>query len=208
MISRPCWQNLGNTDFAVRAVDTIVDIIGDSPAVRSLLTALQLDGTTTNRTDTQTVRRIPVENHLTEDFATEYKALGRKDRTRKEAKLQQRYEHYLQNTLEHETCRQEIRIDDQLLYTDLYDETTDDLIEVKSSIERSTMRLALGQILDYAQVLNPTYRTILVPDRPALGIIDLFHYHGVRAVWRSGDAFISSETAGDSGRSERSSAAR
>lgn len=180
-----------DTDFAARAIQAIVNIIGDSPEVRDLLTELRLDGATTAGEQLPVVRKIPVESHVAEDFAAEYKALGRQDRTRKEAKLQKRYEKYLKNTLGHEVCRHEIRIDSQVLYTDLFDETTDELIEVKSSIERSTMRLALGQILDYAQVLRPTHCAVLVPTEPAQGVIELFRHHGVRVVWRSGDAFIS-----------------
>lgn len=188
---------VGETDFASRAVLAITRIIGDSPDLRALLRTLELDSTLTEPPDEQmpVVRSIPVENLLAEDFSAEYKALGRKDRTRKEAKLQKRYNDYLRNTLHHKTCRHEIRIDQQVLYTDLYDEAADDLIEVKSSIDRSTMRLALGQILDYAQMLRPTLCTILVPDRPAQGMIDVCHHHGVRVVWRSGDAFISSRKA-------------
>ncbi|WP_210085557.1 hypothetical protein [Mycobacterium sp. OAE908] len=186
---------IGETDFAIRAIQTIVSIIGDSPETRTLLTNLQLDSGTESDGAGPVVRRIPVEEQLTEDFAAEYKALSRKDRTRKEAKLQKRYERYLNNALRHKTCRHEICVDDQTLYTDLYDETIDDLIEVKSSVERSTMRLALGQILDYAKIINPTNRTILVPRRPVRGIIELFHHHGVRVVWRDGQTFIASRPA-------------
>jgi hypothetical protein len=188
---------IGETDFALRAIEAIVEIIGDTPETRALLTMLQLNGLPTADEQRPTVRKIPVENHLTEDFAAEYKALGRKDRTRKEAKLQERFEKYLQSPPRHEVCRHELCIDHQLLYTDLYDETADDLIEVKSSIERNTMRLALGQILDYAEILKPAHRTVLVPERPALGIIDLFHRHGVRVVWSDGDDFASSKPSDD-----------
>ncbi len=184
---------VSDRDFTSRAIQAIVNIIGDSPEVGALLSTLQLDSLKRGDGQIAKVRRIPIENHLTEEFAVEYKALGRKDRTRKEAKLQKRYADYLRKTLQHKTCRHEICIDDQVLYTDLYDETTHDLIEVKSSVERSTMRLALGQILDYAHLLKPTYLTILVPDRPTQGIIDLFHHHGARVIWLTDDVFMSSK---------------
>jgi hypothetical protein len=197
-LSRAAFELVvSDADFASRAIQTIVNIVGDSPEVRDLVTELRLDGTTTPGEQPPVVRKIPVESHVAEDFAAEYNALGRQDRTRKEAKLQKLYEKYLKQTLGHKVCRHEIRIDSQVLYTDLFDETTDELIEVKSSIERSTMRLALGQVLDYALVLRPKYRSVLVPERPARSVINLFHQYDVGIVWRSGDTFSSSRPAKD-----------
>ena len=192
---------VGDTDFASRAVEAIVGIIGDSPEVRELLTQLRLnielksDEADTARTQPPAVRKIPVENHTAESFSAEYMALGNEDRTRKESQLQALYEDYLRDTLHHAICRHEIPIDGQVLYTDLHDETTGNLIEVKSSIERTTMRLALGQILDYARMVKPAHCTVLVPEKPAPSIIDLYHHHGVRITWRDGDTFISSRSA-------------
>jgi hypothetical protein len=96
----------------------------------------------------------------------------------------------------HKLSRHQIASDGTYLYTDIYDATTDDLIEVKSSTDRVTMRLALGQILDYAELIepSPTIRTVLVPRQPTRTIIDLFKQHGVRIVWANdGYAFTASD---------------
>jgi hypothetical protein len=138
------------------------------------------------------VRTVPVEKSNAESFVAEYKALSRKERSRAEAKLQKKYRKHLESSLHRQVSRHQISIDGQLLYTDLYDETTDDLIEVKSSVDRNTMRLALGQILDYSSVVNPAHRTLVVPEEPKRGLLDLFRAHGVRVVWPEGDGFMSS----------------
>ncbi|MXP24364.1 hypothetical protein GIY30_23870 [Gordonia sp. HNM0687] len=72
-----------------------------------------------------------------------------------------------------------------VLATDLYDVTADDLIEVKSSIDRETLRLALGQILDYERFIRPKLRTLLVPERPAQEMIDLFSTLAMGSLGRS-----------------------
>ena len=76
-----------------------------------------------------------------------------------------------------------------VLATDLYDVTTDDLIEVKSSIAHETLRLALGQILDYERFISPKLRTLVVPERPAQEMIDLFSTLAIRVAWPEDDGF-------------------
>jgi hypothetical protein len=133
------------------------------------------------------IQRISIENHKAEDFTAEYRALGAQERQPQEARLQCEYVTYLE-AKGHKLSRHQIASDGTYLYTDIYDETTDDLIEVKSSTDRVTMRLALGQILDYAELIepSPTIRTVLVPRQPTRTIIDL--------VWANdGYAFTASD---------------
>jgi hypothetical protein len=139
------------------------------------------------------VKTVPVEKSNKEHFDAECKALSKKERTRIEAKLQKKYRKHLESDLNRTVCRHQILIDGQTLYTDLYDETADDLIEVKSSTDRKTMRLALGQILDYAQILNPASRTLLVPNKPLQSVVVLFQSHNIRVVWWDGEAFEDSQ---------------
>ncbi|AFP37689.1 hypothetical protein [Mycolicibacterium smegmatis] len=182
---------VANADFVSRTVQAIIEIIGDSTHMHDLLGSLGLDGAAEPVSAPATIRRIPVEANLSERFSIDYKKLSVEDRTRKEAELQRDYANYL-NSKGHTTCRHEISVDGQRLYTDLYDETTCELIEVKSSNDRDTMRLALGQILDYAEVVKPKRMTVVVPSRPSYGITNLFYRHGVRAVWRCESDFESS----------------
>ncbi|MCX5044671.1 hypothetical protein OG921_16005 [Aldersonia sp. NBC_00410] len=142
------------------------------------------------------VSTIPVEKSSTESFVAEYKALSKKERTRTEAKLQKKYTDYLATAYDRVVCQHQIRIDGQTLYTDLYDEAMDELIEVKSSIDRNTMRLALGQILDYAEIVKPAHRTLVVPGRPGDSLLTLFHAHKIKVVWWNGDTFETGEEIG------------
>jgi hypothetical protein len=136
---------------------------------------------------------VAVEKSNTEDFTAEYTALSRKDRTRREAKLQKAYKKYLEKTVGHTVSRHKIKIDGQVLYTDLYDETTDDLIEVKSSNDRVTVRLALGQILDYARIIKPTHKTVVFPAKPVQGVVELLLDHQVCPVWQTADGEFAAE---------------
>ncbi len=186
--------------FRLRRVaeDAAADDTEDSKAASErVATEVAVEGTrgrNEGRSSGVVVRKIPIEKQNAESFAAEYKVLSRKDRNRKEAKLLKSYENYLNNVLLHATCRHEISIDGEVLYTDLFDEYAEELIEVKSSIERNVMRLALGQILDYAKALNPKSRAVLVPCEPPRGIFELFRDHGVRIIWCSGDTFHSDST--------------
>lgn len=48
------------------------------------------------------------------------------------------------------------------------------------------MRLALGQVLDYAHIVGPALQTVVVPKPPAKGIVALYGRHDVRIVWPDG----------------------
>ena len=80
------------------------------------------------------------------------------------------------------------------LVTDLFDARDGILYEAKSGVGRETMRLALGQILDYRRCLREAGETIagyrlLVPERPGDDIVELLHEHGVGVVSRHDGVF-------------------
>lgn len=66
-----------------------------------------------------------------------------------------------------------------------------ELIEAKSSVTRSKMREAAGQLLDYASHCAPLSRlTILVPDQPSPSAISFLHRYGIDVIHRDGpDSF-------------------
>jgi hypothetical protein len=134
------------------------------------------------------VTEVPLEQSVAGRFAVDRKLTEPADRERREAALQQAYAEHLQS-LGHCVIRNAITVPGQpgTLYTDLYDATTDDLIEVKSSSDRNTIRLALGQILDYARYVKPRTCTILLPSPPARDLIDLLNSLEVRALWLTQD---------------------
>lgn len=171
--------------FAERALAKLAERIDNRPDQQYDLVELGLSAATAptgHATDVPTHESVPVENSFTEQFAVAYEAIAAAERTRSEALFQQQYKEHLE-ALGHTVTRKRINVDGQTLFSDLYDEDTDDLIEVKSLSDRVTMRLALGQILDYAFVVKPALLTVVVPDEPASGIIRLCREHEVRVVW-------------------------
>ncbi|MGY1640050.1 hypothetical protein ACI782_02820 [Geodermatophilus sp. SYSU D00703] len=125
------------------------------------------------------------------DEASEFETPGAppSTATKREALLVKRYRTVLARR-GHPVRRWQLRPTGELttMLTDLYDETAQELYEAKGSASRPSMRLALGQLLDYERHLPtpPKLKTVLVPTRPADDLLDLLHSHGVGCVWETG----------------------
>ena len=80
------------------------------------------------------------------------------------------------------------------LACDLVDETAHVLYEAKSDIRRASVRMAIGQLLDYRR-FEPTSMTlaVLLPRRPPRDLIALIHSVPASAVWRTNDGFASAK---------------
>ena len=80
------------------------------------------------------------------------------------------------------------------LISDLVDETDHVLYEAKGNVQRGSVRMAIGQLLDYRRFESPPIAlAILLPRRPAQDLIELIHDVPATAVWRTKDGFASSE---------------
>lgn len=205
-MSLPLYQLIAADDqFASTAVTAVTQRVGVIPQYRNayerLLTELALTDIATVAPRGAVVTEVPLEQALAEGFTVERKLTEPADRERREAALQKAYERHLQS-LGHRVIRKAITVLGQqgTLYTDLYDATTEDLIEVKSSSDRNTIRLALGQILDYARYVKPRTRTILLPRPPAPDLIDLLHSFAVQTVWLTEDHRFEHSRAGSAER--------
>lgn len=138
------------------------------------------------------VRRLPVEQLLTEETLVEpnrqpYKA------KRREQKLVRRFMDSLISE-GHEICRLQLwpKREPSPFLSDLYDVTTNTLVEAKSSIARPAFRMAIGQLADYARLVKPApRRAILLPEKPRPDLIKLAHGEGVGVIWADGDGFAS-----------------
>jgi hypothetical protein len=74
------------------------------------------------------------------------------------------------------------------------------LVEAKASCEMPHVRLAIGQLLDYARHLpdgSETDFAILLPERPPQNVIDFIHYvdellpkHSILAIWFGLDSYL------------------
>lgn len=76
------------------------------------------------------------------------------------------------------------------LRADLYLSDCQLLIEAKSSACRESIRLAIGQLLDYRRWIRPTPAVaVLVPTEPPADMLDLLSDLGFGAIWPSGAGF-------------------
>jgi hypothetical protein len=79
------------------------------------------------------------------------------------------------------------------LFCDLIDRSTNTLYEAKGTVERGAIRMAIGQLLDYARFLAPPPRlSLLLPSEPRSDLRELLKAVGVEAVWRDGRKFVGS----------------
>jgi hypothetical protein len=79
------------------------------------------------------------------------------------------------------------------LFSDLMDRTTNTLFEAKGTVERGSIRMAIGQLLDYSRFVEPAPRcAVLLPSAPRQDLRDLLQSAGVDLVWREGKKFIDS----------------
>lgn len=180
--------------FAGRAVAEIEfilsDMVADTQQVSKVLDELGLN-------ELRRYRLIPVESNVTESFTMSYPEVGEEDRKRKEADLQNAYKAHLEKH-GHQVSSVEIFDDGQTLRVDLFDVDDEDLIEVKSSARRETVRLGLGQILDYAQFVQHRRKTLLLPARPSKSLVKLLSDYDVRVVYRTANgSFVENWFAGE-----------
>jgi hypothetical protein len=72
------------------------------------------------------------------------------------------------------------------LFTDVWDSNDNVLYEAKGLATREAVRLALGQLLDYARYLkkNPPKLSVLLPERPSADMIDLLGLYNVGCTYQ------------------------
>jgi nucleoid DNA-binding protein len=98
---------------------------------------------------------------------------------RREAALVRRYVAWLAKK-GHDTTRHRVPTPGgTTMYTDLYDKSTKELIEAKSSSERQYVRLGLGQVLDYARLVAHDSKALLLPTQPPDHLLDLLNENAV-----------------------------
>jgi hypothetical protein len=81
----------------------------------------------------------------------------------------------------------------QGLRCDVYDKERNHLIEAKSSTEREYIRMAVGQLLDYAflgkEVFKNPRMAILLPKKPELDILTWLGALKIKVIWQQGKIF-------------------
>ena len=104
--------------------------------------------------------------------------------SRTESDLVERYQSFLEQS-GHEIVGCQITPPGQSrpLFADLFDNTTSELCEAKSSAERGYIRTAIGQLLDYGRHAPHESVSILVPTRPGPDLLDLLSFLGITCVY-------------------------
>lgn len=125
-----------------------------------------------------------------QNTVTEYEttpAVGTTAR-RMEAELVKRFEDHLE-AQGHSVGRVRIPIPDEktTLVTDPYDATNGTLYEAKSSSDRATVRLAVGQLLDYLRFTPDAKGSLLLPSRPSPDLVAFIGACGFGLVYPDGE---------------------
>lgn len=131
-------------------------------------------------------KEVPVEQHLSELILID---------PRREPSESERREQELMRALMaslvargHEVCRLRLWPEDEPtpLYCDLFDRTANTLIEATGSTSRPAFRMAIGQLADYARLIEPTpTKLILAPEKPRPDLLRLAQDQGIEVTWRN-----------------------
>ncbi len=139
------------------------------------------------------VQDVPVEERWTEaTFVAPTRAAGEAER-REQALVIAFRDHLLKQG--HQVSRLKIVPPGEAkpLFADLMDRTTSTLFEAKGTVERGSIRTAVGQLLDYSRFVQPKPRlAVLLPSRPREDLQEFLKSAGVSLVWRERKKFIDS----------------
>lgn len=141
-----------------------------------------------NQFGPETVKAVPVEQHNTERMMVY---------PNREPYAAERREQKLVRELEaawlaqgRDVCRLQLRPEGEPapLFCDLYDRSSNVLVEAKGSIARSAFRMAIGQLADYGRLIDPApQKLILVPEKPRPDLLTLAKSQGIGVTWPDGD---------------------
>ena len=174
------WERFASDEDALTEAATIIRERGTPPAVWD-----------SKHTGPQ-VAAVEVEAQHVEQFQVSVSSQVI-EAARREQSLVLAYVSHLDNR-GHSVTRHRYQPDDSTpaLVCDLVDETDQVLYEAKGDVRRSSVRMAIGQILDYRRFEPPCMGlAMLLPRRPAQDLIGLIRSVPASAVWRTKSGFES-----------------
>lgn len=150
----------------------------------------------TSRSTRSTIfRTVPIDEANTEDFFVITNSASRRAR-RAENKLVNHFRIWLKKHRKQIIERAEYLPpgSSSLLFSDGYVRLKNLLIEAKSSINRNVIRLAIGQLLDYAWLHKSSGRprprlAILLPEEPPDHVQKLLRSSRIAVMWKKGGSF-------------------
>ncbi|MBP2304769.1 restriction endonuclease [Azospirillum melinis] len=143
------------------------------------------------------VEEVPVEEQWTEKAFVD-PAREPYEMERREAKLVLALRDHLRSQ-SHTVVRLKLLPEGEAkpILTDLYDKTTNLLVEAKGSTERGAIRMAIGQLADYRRFLDAPECAILLPSEPRSDLRRLAAAEAITLIWpvESGFRFEQSSAA-------------
>ena len=158
--------------------------------VYAAVATLLPDGFQPPRLTAPLARPVPIEQSTDEPFEQRFE-LSTRIVYRREQRLVERFARQLREK-GHRVTRHAITLPDGTeLRSDLFDHKTRLLVEAKAVADRASLRMAVGQLLDYERFVDPKpeFRAVLVPERPAPDLIELLDTHQIASIWLSGQRF-------------------
>lgn len=152
--------------------------IGDDPHISTIEGAAPAAAITTVSVDA-----VPVEAMNAQRSEVEKTVSG--PVVQKEAELTTRFQKYLEAHQREVMRYRIIPVGSAALYSDLADVTANVLYEAKGSAERMSVRLALGQVLDYGRYVDRFQLAVLLPKAPSADLVELLEAHDVGCVVES-----------------------
>ncbi len=167
----------------------------NSPVDRSAATdAVEVDGsepTAVVEVDTVAVDAVPPAAVNAERSDFERAASG--TAVYNEAQLVSRFQTFLESH-GHTVERYRITTPAGVLYTDVADTSNAVLYEAKADADRMSVRLALGQLLDYGRYVQGTKLAVLLPEMPSADLVELLKNYLIGCVVESGPAQFTDAT--------------
>lgn len=134
------------------------------------------------------VQQVPVEQHLTEKMVIEPIREPYEAERREQALVLELMASLIADG--HEVCRLQIRPKSEPapFFCDLFDQTSNTLVEAKGSIARPAFRMAIGQLADYSRLIDPApKKVILLPEKPRPDLLQLAKSQGIGVTWPDGN---------------------
>lgn len=126
---------------------------------------------------------VPVENMNTERFVINPSAES-KEGEKREQKLVVAYVQYMKSkgsTIRRNRFRP--KGEPKPLFSDLFDEERQNLIEAKGTVTREAIRMIIGQLADYSRFLPSCRKGALLPERPRPDLEALLGTQDIAAIW-------------------------
>jgi hypothetical protein len=138
-----------------------------------------------NRLRAVSMKLVPIEQQFTERAVVDPTPAAR-EIFRREQSLVLSYAGYL-TRIGRQPVRYLIRPkgESKPIFCDLYDPQKNQLIEAKASINRESIRMAIGQLLDYSRFIRPRpSAAVLLPSRPGADLEELLATQEISLIWQ------------------------